>query len=83
MAVPTQSEMFGVVLRVMGDDIDRGWRDVQNDVAREVGLTQEEMEQSTPSGVPTYKKQDRLECIPFVPRRLGQPYFKRHLSDKR
>ena len=55
MAVPTQSEMFGVVLRVMGDDIDRGWRDVQNDVAREVGLTQEEMEQSTPSGVPTYK----------------------------
>ena len=39
MAVPTQSEMFGVVLRVMGDDIDRGGRDVQNDVAREVGLT--------------------------------------------
>ena len=77
MAVPTQSEMFGVVLRVMGDDIDRGWRDVQNDVAREVGLTQEEMRRSH------LQKQDRLECIPFVPRRLGQPYFKRHLSDKR
>lgn len=55
MAIPTQSEMFGVVLRVMGDGIDRGWRDVQDDVARETGLTQQEMEESTPSGVATYK----------------------------
>lgn len=80
MAIPTQSEMFGVVLRVMGDGIDRGWRDVQDDVARETGLTQQEMEESTPSGVATYKS--RLGSFSFASSRLGRSHFQRCLSDK-
>lgn len=55
MTIPTQSEMFKIVLRVMADQADRGWRDIQNDVAGNIGLTPEEMAESTPSGVATYK----------------------------
>lgn len=55
MAIPTQSEMFGIVLRVMADQVERGWLDIQNAVAGRIGLTPEEMAESTPSGVATYK----------------------------
>lgn len=55
MSIPTQTEMFGIVLGVMSDGQERGWADTAELAAERAGLTVDEKLELTASGVKVYK----------------------------
>ena len=55
MALPTQTDMFGIVLKYMGDGEKRSRKQVRNLAAERLGLTSGELAEATSSGVPVYE----------------------------
>ena len=55
MPIPTQTEMFGIVLGLMADGENRSRNDMKRITLKHLGLTGEEAVQKTSSGVPVYE----------------------------
>lgn len=55
MAIPSQTDTFAIVLRLMGDGREYTRRAVKDKARVELGLTDEEVQASTSSGVPVYE----------------------------
>ena len=55
MALPTQTDMFGIVLKYMGDGEKRSRKQVRDLAAERLGLTSDELAEATSSGVPVYE----------------------------
>lgn len=54
MPIPTQTDMFSIVLKIMDDGVTRSNKEIQEVVVAYLGLTPEELEPTTSSGVPIY-----------------------------
>ena len=54
MPIPTQTEMFHIVLELMQDGQQRSRGQVRNAIATNLALTEEELETLTPGGKPVY-----------------------------
>ena len=52
MAIPTQTDMFGIVLDLMQDGQERGNSRAKDDVATLFALTKEDLAERTPAGNP-------------------------------
>ena len=52
MSIPTQTDMFGIVLGIMQDGQERSNYKLRDDVVEQLGLTEEDLIEKTPAGNP-------------------------------